>query len=79
MSTLIADRMKERGFNDDASLASVVGCDRSMINRIRRGEATPSLPLAVKLSEALDLPASTFVPPDGREAEHAAQPESDAA
>lgn len=61
MSTLISERMRERGFKDDAALAVAVRCDRSMISRIRHGKVTPSLPLAVRLSDALDLPASTFV------------------
>lgn len=62
MSTLISDRMKAKGFKSDAELASAVKCDRSMISRLRRGKAKPSLRLTVKLIEALGLPADAFLP-----------------
>lgn len=68
MNTSIADRMVEKGYATDAALAEKVGCDRSMVTRIKHGKATPSLELAVKLSDALDLPASDFIQPDRRDA-----------
>lgn len=63
MSTDIVTRMRELNLTD-AALAEKVKCERSMINRIRRGKARPSLGLAVRLSKALDLPAETFLPPE---------------
>jgi len=50
-----------------------VGCERSMVTRIKLGKARPSLELAVKLSTALDLPADAFLtdrpaPAEGRAA-----------
>lgn len=73
MSTSISDRMREKGFKSDAALAAKVGCERSMVTRIKLGKARPSLELAVKLSTALDLPADAFLtdrpaPAEGRAA-----------
>ncbi len=62
MSTSISERMREKGFKTDAELAAAVGCERSMVTRIKLGKARPSLDLAVKLSKALDLPADAFLP-----------------
>jgi len=61
MST-ISERMKEKGFTSDASLAAAVKCERSMVTRVKLGKAKPSLELAVRLSRALDLPADAFLP-----------------
>lgn len=61
MSTLISERMKEKGFATDAALAAVVECDRSMVTRVKLGKASPSLKIAARLSAALDLPAETFL------------------
>jgi transcriptional regulator with XRE-family HTH domain len=62
MSTLISQQMKAKKFKTDAALAAVVGCDRSMITRVKLGKAAPSLDLAVRLAKALDLPADAFLP-----------------
>ena len=62
MSTIISERMREKGFKSDAALADAVSCDRSMVSRVKRGKVMPSLDLAIKLSKALDLPAETFLP-----------------
>ncbi len=61
MSTPISKRMREKGFKSDAALAAVVGCDRSMMTRIKLGKATPKLETAVKLAAALDMPAEAFI------------------
>lgn len=61
MSTSISDRMREKGFKSDAALAAKVGCERSMVTRIKLGKARPSLELAVKLSAVLELPADAFL------------------
>lgn len=62
MSTPIAVRMKERGFETDAALAERVGCERSMVTRVKLGKAKPSLDLAIKLSKELKLPVEAFLP-----------------
>jgi transcriptional regulator with XRE-family HTH domain len=62
MSTLISERMKEKGFATDAALAAAVKCDRSMVTRIKLGQVRPSLKIAVRLAKALDLPADAFLP-----------------
>lgn len=61
MSTTISKRMREKGFKSDAALAEKVGCERSMVTRVKLGKARPSLELAVKLSALLDLPADAFL------------------
>lgn len=61
MSTSISERMREKGFTSDAALAAVVGCERSMVTRVKLGKATPSLSIAVKLGAALDLPVDRFI------------------
>jgi len=52
--------MEARKLTDQA-LAELVGCERSMVTKLKLGKATASLPLALRLSEALDLPPSAFV------------------
>ena len=60
MATLISSKMEALHLTD-AKLAADVGCERSMITKLKLGKATASLPLAIKLSKALDLPPDTFV------------------
>ncbi len=60
MSTIILERMRELKLTD-AALAERAGCDRSMVNRVKFGKAMPSLPTAVKMAAALDLPVSVFI------------------
>lgn len=36
----------------DADLALIVGCDRTRINRLRRGKDSPSLKLAAEIERA---------------------------
>lgn len=57
----IAERMKEKGFVSDAALAEVVGCDRSMVTRVRLGMAEPSLKYLVRFIGALELPPDAFL------------------
>lgn len=45
----------------DAALAARVGCDRSMIAKIRTGRATPSLPLALAINRVTGVPVETLV------------------
>ena len=54
MNTIFADRMKSLGLND-YQLAEKVGCDRSMITKLRHGSATPSIALAIKISAQIGL------------------------
>ena len=60
MATLISSKMEALNLTD-AKLAADVGCERSMITKLKLGKATASLPLAIRLSKALDLPPDTFV------------------
>lgn len=45
----------------DAALAGMVGCDRSMITKIRHGKAVPSLPLALSIQRITGVPVESFV------------------
>lgn len=45
----------------DAALARMVGCDRSMITKIRHGKAVPSLPLALSIQRVTGVPVASFV------------------
>lgn len=42
----------DKSAKTDAQLAAIVGCDRSMITKIKAGRATPSLSLAIAISQA---------------------------
>lgn len=46
----------------DAKLAERVGCDRSMITKIRSGKATPSLKLAIAISQQTGVPIEALTP-----------------
>lgn len=46
----------------DAALAERVGCDRSMITKLRAGKATPSLRLARAISRETGIPVETLFP-----------------
>lgn len=60
MKTL-AEHMSETKTRDQA-LADKVECDRSMITKIRLGQATPSLPLAVRISRQTGVPIESLIP-----------------
>ena len=60
MATPISQKMEALKLTD-AGLAQLVGCERSMVTKLKLGKATASLPLAIKLSKALDLPPDAFV------------------
>lgn len=60
-TSIISQRMKEKGFETDAALAAKVQCDRSMITRIKAGKVQPSLRIAVRLAKLLGLPPETFL------------------
>jgi transcriptional regulator with XRE-family HTH domain len=53
--------MADEGIKD-APLAVEVGCDRSMITKIRLQQATPSLPLAVRISQRTGVPIESLIP-----------------
>jgi DNA-binding XRE family transcriptional regulator len=59
--TKLADLVRASGKTDE-QLAREVGCSRSMFTKIRLGRATPSLPLAVKISRAVDVPVEALLP-----------------
>ncbi|MCM2472128.1 helix-turn-helix transcriptional regulator [Rhizobium sp. CG5] len=46
----------------DAALASKVGCDRSMISKIRNRVATPSLKLAMAINRETGVDVSKLLP-----------------
>lgn len=56
----LAEYMAEKNIKD-APLAKEVGCDRSMITKIRRNQATPSLHLAVKISQYTGVPIENLI------------------
>jgi transcriptional regulator with XRE-family HTH domain len=56
----LAEYMAEKNIKD-APLAKEVGCDRSMITKIRLNQATPSLPLAVKISQYTGVPIEKLI------------------
>ena len=62
MATPISERMEALDLTD-AALAASVGCERSMVTKIKLGKATPSLQLAARLGAALALPAEAFLLP----------------
>ncbi|PWJ80602.1 DNA-binding XRE family transcriptional regulator [Pseudaminobacter salicylatoxidans] len=45
----------------DAAFAAKVGCDRSMITKLRAGKATPSLRLAAAISRETGLPIEALI------------------
>lgn len=55
----LKEAMKLKGLND-ATLAEKVGVSRPFITRIRKGERTPSLNVAVKIEAATGYPAAAF-------------------
>jgi ribosome-binding protein aMBF1 (putative translation factor) len=48
MITPLASYMDREGIND-ADLAALIGRDRSMVNKLRRGRARPTLDLAAAI------------------------------
>lgn len=58
----LAARLSEAEMTD-AALALKVGCDRSMITKIKNGQATPSLPLALAISRETGVPVESLVIP----------------
>ena len=60
MQTL-AEHLSTVGITD-AALAARVGCDRSMITKLKAGKATPSLPLAVAISRETGVPVEALLP-----------------
>lgn len=60
--TKLAELMNAKGLTD-AVLADKVGCDRSMITKLRNGGAVPSLPLALAISAETGVNVADLVPP----------------
>ena len=46
----------------DAALAELVGCERSMITKLRHGKATPSLPLALAINRETGVAIPDLMP-----------------
>lgn len=59
--TALAKYLEDIG-KTDAYLASKVGCDRSMITKIRAGRVTPSLPLAIAIAAETGVPVEALLP-----------------
>jgi DNA-binding XRE family transcriptional regulator len=59
--TKLAEHLSASG-TTDAALAAKVGCDRSMITKIRAGKATPSLPLALAITRETGVPVEALLP-----------------
>nr|WP_245444911.1 helix-turn-helix transcriptional regulator [Mesorhizobium soli] len=57
----LAEHLSATG-TTDAALAAKVGCDRSMITKIRAGKATPSLPLALAITRETGVPVEALLP-----------------
>lgn len=66
MKTL-AEHMAENGIKD-APMAELVGCERSMITKIRLQKATPSLPLAIRINKATGVPIESLLAAKAEEA-----------
>ena len=49
----------------DVDLSKLVGASRSMITKVRLGQANPSLPLAVKISKETGIPVEKLVAAGG--------------
>lgn len=64
MSTL-ADWMRRNGVRDN-EIAQVVGRDRSIVSRIRRGELVPTLSVAVAIERLTggEVPANSWIKSD---------------
>lgn len=69
--TKLAEYLSATG-TTDAALASKVGCDRSMITKIRAGKATPSLNLALAITRETGVPVEALVPEAAPTSENAA-------
>lgn len=65
METL-AEHLSSAG-KTDAALALKVGCDRSMITKIKAGKATPSLPLALAIARETGVPVEALLPSPTKE------------
>ncbi len=50
VQTKLAAYMADRQI-DDAAVAAGVGCDRTMVSKLRRGKAVPSLKLAAEFKK----------------------------
>lgn len=59
--TKLAEHLTKNSMTD-ADLAAKVGCDRSMITKIKHGNATPSLRLAAAISRATGLKMEALLP-----------------
>lgn len=57
----LAKHLSDSGITD-AALAQKVGCDRSMISKLRAGKATPSLPLAIAINRETGVPVEALLP-----------------
>ncbi len=59
--TKLAEQMSGMALKD-AALAAAVGCDRSMVTKLRHGKATPSLSLALAISRETGVEVADLMP-----------------
>lgn len=73
MSTPLADYMERRKIGD-ADFAALIGKDRSLVNRLRRGDVRPTLEVAAQIEAQTDgeVPMQAWVSVDRGEPEQAA-------
>lgn len=63
----LSERIEKTGLTDDA-IAAKAGCSRPHITKIRHRQRTPSLKLAVRLSQITKIPVAAFLSIDGEAA-----------
>ncbi|MBB3910861.1 helix-turn-helix domain-containing protein [Sphingomonas desiccabilis] len=68
MSTALADYMARQRITD-AEFASLIGKDRSLVNRMRRGEARPTLEVAaqIEVSTNGEVPMQAWIAKRGEQ------------
>lgn len=59
--TKLSDLMRASGKTDE-DVASVVGCSRSMMTKVRLGRAVPSLGLAIAISRETGVAVEALLP-----------------
>ena len=73
MLTPLADYLKRHSLTD-AEFASRIGKDRSLVNRIKRGEVRPTLDVAAQIESetAGEIPMQSWIDPQTPQSEKAA-------
>jgi transcriptional regulator with XRE-family HTH domain len=61
MATLISDKFEALGLTD-AAISERVGCERSLITKIKLGTARPSPEMAKRIADATGIPLEDLRP-----------------